>query len=116
MAPSSAFVTHMLQNPVPTYLLGTLPAILTIGAAPFSSLKLKFMHIFTTLACPFIGLFYFANINNGKDENKEDVVDVCAYWLNNNRFEGGVWPFGYRVQAIDTLSNENTALLNVLRN
>ncbi|CAG8563200.1 6069_t:CDS:2 [Paraglomus brasilianum] len=116
MAPSSAFVTHMLQNPVPTYLLGTLPAILTIGAAPFSSLKLKVMHIFTCLACPFVGLSYFDNINNGKDENKQDVVDACVYWLNSNRFEGGVWPFGYRVQAIDTRpNNENTALLKVLR-
>ena len=46
----------------------------------------------------------------------ERIVDSCAYWLNSNRFEGGVWPFGYRVQAIDTRSNnENTALIKALR-
>ncbi|CAG8570386.1 1135_t:CDS:1 [Paraglomus occultum] len=116
MAPSSAFVTHMLQNPVPTYLLGTLPAILTIGAAPFSSLKLKVSHIFICLASPFVGLFYFVNINFGEDGDDQDVVDACVYWLNCNRFEGGIWPFGYRVQAIDARpNNQNVPLPKALR-
>ena len=73
MAPSSAFVTHMLQNPVPTYLLGTLPAILTIGAAPFTSLKLKISHILICISCPFVGLFYFVNIKNGKMKMKKTL-------------------------------------------
>src|SRR6185312_6377720 len=98
-APSS-FITHILLNPVPRYLLGTLSAILTIGAAPFSRLKLKLLHVLLCLGCLFVGLFYFVNNNNGEDTNNQDVIDGCVYWLNSNCFAGGIWPFGYARPAL----------------
>jgi hypothetical protein len=68
-----------LQNLVPQYVLGTLPAVATIGATPVEGLISKLFWMFRCLSCPFTGLFYFCNIGN---------VDraMNAYWLDSVNF------------------------------
>ncbi|CAG8720376.1 10246_t:CDS:1, partial [Ambispora leptoticha] len=51
-----------LLNPIPQYVLGSLPAIATIGAAPMEDFFQKIMWLFRCLGSPFIGLFYTCNI------------------------------------------------------
>ncbi|CAG8515970.1 4339_t:CDS:1 [Scutellospora calospora] len=70
---------HGLQDPIPQYVLGSLPAILTIGATPFKGVGRKLGWFVRCLGCPFVGLFYFCNI-------KSDKVTMCAYWLSANNF------------------------------
>jgi hypothetical protein len=68
-----------IQNPIPQYVLGTLPAIATIGATPKSGLVAKLTWLARCLGCPFTGLFYFCNI-------KSDPVAMSAYWLPSDHF------------------------------
>ncbi|RIA96700.1 hypothetical protein C1645_815009 [Glomus cerebriforme] len=70
---------HSLQEPVPQYVLGCIPAIATMGAAPSSGLLNKLLWIFRCLGCPFTGLFYYCNINN-------NPIAMSAYWLDSDQF------------------------------
>ncbi|CAG8676210.1 11543_t:CDS:1, partial [Racocetra persica] len=94
---------HKLQNPVPQFVLGCLPAIAIIGASPEKGFKKKFLWMLRCLACPFTGLFYTFII-----ENKE--TSIFAYWLPSERFitdnNGKVRniPFGYHYKAISNLT------------
>jgi hypothetical protein len=76
-----------LQDPIPQYVLGCLPAIATIGAAPDNGLMNKLIWIFRSLGSPFSGLFYFCNI----DQN-----GMCAYWLPSDSFIQNGNPISYR--------------------
>ncbi|CAG8479707.1 9091_t:CDS:1 [Ambispora leptoticha] len=51
-----------LLSPMPPYVLGSLPAIATIGAAPMEDFFQKLMWLSRCLGSPFIGLFYTCNI------------------------------------------------------
>src|SRR6266542_605932 len=84
-----------LQDPVPQYVLGCLPAIATIGAAPDNGLMNKLIWIFRALGCPFSGLFYFCNEKS-----------MCAYWLTSNSFVKdrrtiSYRPFGHHAMELD---------------
>ncbi|KAF0457162.1 hypothetical protein F8M41_001243 [Gigaspora margarita] len=72
-------VLTQIQNPIPHYLVGALPVIITLGATPHSGLTAKIQRLFLCLGCPFIGLLYFCNISNNKPE-------MCAYWLKSECF------------------------------
>ncbi|CAG8563163.1 6067_t:CDS:1 [Paraglomus brasilianum] len=96
----------VLQNPIPLYLLGAIPALFVAGHAPFSTLTSKFLHILVCLGCPFTPLFYFLHVEAGVSQ---DGVDNCAYWLPAAKFEyrdgeNGVvrrWPFGFKTKSLD---------------
>ncbi|RIA85798.1 hypothetical protein C1645_781140 [Glomus cerebriforme] len=77
-----------LQDPAPQYVLGCLPAIATIGAAPDNGLINKLLWIFRCLGCPFTGLFYSCNINS-------DPISMSTYWLASDQFikNGNKIPF-----------------------
>lgn len=81
MAPEPALLTaiHILQNPIPQYVLGTLPAIAIMGTTPRDKLSSKLSWVLRCLGCPFTGLFYFCNIGNSK-------VEMSAYWLKAENF------------------------------
>src|SRR3954451_18271282 len=68
-----------LQNLVPQYVLGCIPAVATIGATPVDGLPNKLLWMLRCLSCPFTGLFYFWNIGN---------IDraMNAYWLDSRNF------------------------------
>ncbi|GBC04558.1 hypothetical protein RclHR1_05730014 [Rhizophagus clarus] len=66
-----------LQDPVPQYVLGCLPAIATIGASPDDGLMNKIMWILRSLGSPFSGLFYYCNVGQ---------KEMVAYWLTANNF------------------------------
>jgi hypothetical protein len=68
-----------LQNPIPQYVLGTLPAIATMGATPKNGMFAKLTWLARCLSCPFTGLFYFCNI-------KSDPVAMSTYWLSSDHF------------------------------
>ncbi|CAG8472149.1 9506_t:CDS:2 [Ambispora leptoticha] len=72
------FVRNLL-NPVPQYVLGSLPAIATIGAAPMEDFFQKIMWVFRCLGCPFIGLFYTCNIPSD---------ETAIFWLPKRCFRG----------------------------
>lgn len=76
-----------LQDPIPQYVLGCLPAVATIGAAPDNGLMNKLIWIFRSLGSPFSGLFYFCNINEKR---------MCAYWLTSDNFIQNGNPISYR--------------------
>ncbi|CAG8601402.1 6777_t:CDS:2 [Ambispora leptoticha] len=58
-----AFVHHLLE-PIPQYVLGCLPALATIGAAPMENFLHKLIWVAICLGCPFTGLFYTCIIPN----------------------------------------------------
>src|SRR4051794_25602049 len=68
-----------LQNLIPQYVLGTLPAIATIAATPENGLCAKLIWLARCLSCPFTGLFYFCNIEC-------DPVAMSTYWLPSSYF------------------------------
>ncbi|CAG8575986.1 11832_t:CDS:2 [Gigaspora rosea] len=68
-----------IQNPIPQYVLVCLPALATIGTAPYSSLKKKMFWIFRCLGCPFTGLFYSCN-------TADNAIAICIYWLSSKHF------------------------------
>ncbi|CAG8614562.1 3046_t:CDS:1 [Paraglomus occultum] len=107
--PLPVFITDILQNPIPQYLLGVLPAILILGDSPFLTSLSKTLHVFICLGCPFAGLFYFLNINTNLNQNDVNI-DSCAYWLPADRFYGGRWPFGFHARRI----NCNSDIRNIL--
>ncbi|CAB4398510.1 unnamed protein product [Rhizophagus irregularis] len=91
-----------LQDPIPQYVLGCLPAIATIGAAPDNGLMNKLIWIFRSLGSPFSGLFYFCNINE---------KGMCAYWLPSDSFiQNGntilYRPFGHHAMELDLTPNQ----------
>ena len=92
----SVFITNILVNPIPQYLLGILPAILVLGDSPFSTLFSKTMHVFLCLGCPFTGLFYFLNVDTGPSS-----IDQCVYWLLPKYFHKKQFPFGYNSKKIE---------------
>ncbi|CAG8665784.1 6022_t:CDS:2 [Funneliformis mosseae] len=68
-----------LQDPVPQYVLGCLPAIATIGVAPWDDFMEKLIWLARCLGCPFTGLFYTCCV-------KSDETSLCAYWLPSKSF------------------------------
>ncbi|RIB24389.1 hypothetical protein C2G38_2070119 [Gigaspora rosea] len=72
-------IFNILQNPVPQYVLGSLPAILTIGTTPHETLLAKFLWFVRCLGCPFAGLFYFCSIESNS-------IEMSAYWLESKKF------------------------------
>ncbi|CAG8582901.1 11807_t:CDS:1 [Dentiscutata erythropus] len=70
---------NQIQNPIPHYLVGALPVIITLGTTPHSGIKAKLQRLFLCLGCPFIGLLYFCNVSNNKTE-------MCTYWLKAECF------------------------------
>src|ERR1044072_3212784 len=68
-----------LQNYIPQYILGTLPAIATIASTPESGLITKLLWVARCLGCPFTGLLYFCTTSS-------DPVAMSAYWLPSNDF------------------------------
>ncbi|CAG8614251.1 18995_t:CDS:1, partial [Racocetra fulgida] len=92
MAPEPALLKaiHFLQNPIPQYVLGTLPAIAIMGTTPNKTLLEKLTWVLQCLGCPFIGLFYFCNVGSkigGKVEY--ETVEMCVYWLASKCFIQG---------------------------
>ncbi|CAJ0827877.1 14839_t:CDS:2 [Entrophospora sp. SA101] len=72
-------VIRELQEPMPQYVLGLIPVIVTLGAAPFETLVYKLAWIFKSISAPFIGLFYYLVIG-------VDPVEMCIYWLPEDSF------------------------------
>ncbi|CAI2187870.1 19088_t:CDS:2 [Funneliformis geosporum] len=72
-------IISKLQDPVPQYVLGCLPAIATIGAAPWEEFMDKLIWLARCLGCPFTGLFYSCCI-------KSDKTASCTYWLPSDCF------------------------------
>src|ERR1044072_7538948 len=68
-----------LQNSIPQYILGTLPAIATIASTPESGLITKLLWLARCLGCPFTGLLYFCITSS-------NPVAMSAYWLSSNYF------------------------------
>jgi hypothetical protein len=68
-----------LQQPIPQYVLGTLPAIATIASTPESGLITKLIWLARCLGCPFTGLFYFCIISS-------DPIAMSTYWLPSKYF------------------------------
>jgi len=85
--------------------LGSLPAIATIGIAPDNGLKAKLIWLIRCLGCPFTGLFYFCNVD-------DDPVAMCAYWLSSEYFidDGNnnisYRPFGHYVKNIQAVQEQ----------
>ncbi|GES93502.1 hypothetical protein GLOIN_2v1478081 [Rhizophagus clarus] len=87
-----------LQNPAPQYVLGSVPAIATIGAAPDSGLINKLLWILRCLGCPFTGLFYSCNVSC-------DPIAMSAFWLPSDHFVKNGYkvlyrPFGHHTMEI----------------
>ncbi|CAG8551400.1 8155_t:CDS:2 [Ambispora gerdemannii] len=86
-----------LSNPVPPYVLGCLPAIATIGAAPKDAFIDKLLWVVQCLACPFLGLFYTCNVRSN---------ETAIYWLPSRCFIGVDGseihhrPFGHRAMMV----------------
>src|SRR4051812_31501778 len=78
-----------LLNPIPQYILGSLPAITIVGATPREKFAEKLAWVFRCLGCPFTGLFYSCNVGSSK-------VEQTLYWLPSNYFQ-------YRKQNDPTL-------------
>ncbi|KAF0425633.1 hypothetical protein F8M41_006309 [Gigaspora margarita] len=103
---------HRLQNPVPQFVIGCLPAIAIIGASPEKGFKKKLFWILRCLACPFTGIFYTLII-----ENKEE--SIFAYWLPSERFISDndervqYMPFGYHAKKILTPTDAQQECINV---
>ncbi|CAG8487805.1 1431_t:CDS:1 [Ambispora gerdemannii] len=72
-----AKLIRKLQDPVPQYVLGCLPAVATIGAAPKKSFITKLFWVARCLGCPFIGLFYTCNVK---------IDETTIYWLKKSCF------------------------------
>ncbi|CAG8719302.1 18795_t:CDS:1, partial [Racocetra persica] len=70
---------HKLQNPIPQFVLGTLPILAIVATNPYKSLLAKLLWFARCLGSPFFGLFYFCNI-----ECKP--IEMCSYWLEANNF------------------------------
>ncbi|CAG8452072.1 7233_t:CDS:1 [Scutellospora calospora] len=108
MASEPALITliHRLQNPIPQFVLGTLPILAIIGTTPHKKLLPKLLWFARCLGCPFCGLFYFCCIES-------NPIEMCSYWLEAKNFfirtkgdndskaveEGEkvrelIWPFG----------------------
>ncbi|CAI2177103.1 8810_t:CDS:1 [Funneliformis geosporum] len=68
-----------LLSSLPSYVLGCLPTIATIGASPMRGFLEKLMWVYRCLGCPFTGLYYTCNINN-------DETSLCCYWLEAKYF------------------------------
>ncbi|CAG8563179.1 6068_t:CDS:1 [Paraglomus brasilianum] len=108
-----ADIISILQNPIPLYLLGVIPALFVAGDAPFSTLTSKFLQILVCLGCPFTTLFYFVHVKSGVDDDGVEVIpDNAAYWPPKDKFQFRVpnrpennivnmWPFGSNVKSLD---------------
>src|SRR6266496_1673725 len=55
------FVRKLL-NPIPQYVLGSLPAIAIVGETPREKFAEKIAWVLRCLGCPFTGLFYSCNV------------------------------------------------------
>ncbi|CAI2189453.1 5727_t:CDS:2, partial [Funneliformis geosporum] len=94
-----------LQDPVPQYVLGCLPAIATIGAAPWDDFTDKLLWLTRCLGCPFTGLFYTCCI-------KHDVTSLCIYWLPSDRFRHNGDEIQYRPFGIYAMDAGQVEFLN----
>ncbi|GBC01927.1 hypothetical protein RclHR1_04390012 [Rhizophagus clarus] len=97
-----------LQNPAPQYVLGSVPAIATIGAAPDSGLINKLLWILRCLGCPFTGLFYSCNIS-------KDPIAMSTYWLTSDHFMKNGYkvpyrPFGHHTMEIAVDEQEKVVI------
>src|SRR6266542_5177382 len=72
------FVRKLL-NPIPQYVLGSLPAIAIVGETPREKFAEKIAWVLRCLGCPFTGLFYSCNVGSAK-------TDKCLYWLPSDYF------------------------------
>ncbi|CAG8845741.1 3720_t:CDS:1, partial [Gigaspora margarita] len=70
---------HKLQNPIPQFVLGTLPILAIIATTPYKSLLTRLLWFARCLGSPFCRLFYFCNIEC-------ELVEMCSYWLEANDF------------------------------
>ncbi|CAG8584368.1 5364_t:CDS:1 [Cetraspora pellucida] len=77
--PALIMLINRLQNPIPQYVLGSLPIITIIGTTPRESLLWKLLWFMRCLGCPFTGMLYFCNIEKKK-------VEMCVYWLESVHF------------------------------
>ncbi|CAJ0839567.1 8693_t:CDS:2 [Entrophospora sp. SA101] len=104
-----------LQEPMPQYVLGLIPVILTLGAAPFESLVHKLTWIFKCISTPYTGLFYCLNI-------KDNPVEMCIYWLPEEYFvttNGEILdfqPVGHHVKDMLITSEQKKILKNCTAN
>ncbi|CAG8596774.1 1_t:CDS:2 [Paraglomus occultum] len=105
-----ADVFRVLQNIFPAYLFPTIAALMIAGDGPFSTPGTRFFHILVCLGCPFIPLFLFLHVKSGVDEDGEEIPNISAYWLPEDKFRApnceenqfvNVWPFGFRVKSLD---------------
>ncbi|CAB4411669.1 unnamed protein product [Rhizophagus irregularis] len=97
-----------LQDPAPQYVLGCVPAIATIGAAPDNGLTNKLLWILRCLGCPFTGLFYTCNIGS-------DPIAMSTYWLTSDHFMKDGYkipyrPFGHYTMKIAIDEQDNTVV------
>ncbi|KAF0464847.1 hypothetical protein F8M41_026407 [Gigaspora margarita] len=92
-----------LLDPIPQYVLGSLTALVIMGASPADKFTEKIAWLFRCLGCPFTGLFYSINIG-GKRESR------CMYWLSSDKFvtDKGTAPkyrpfgfYAYEIQNAD---------------
>ncbi|CAG8771534.1 26782_t:CDS:2 [Gigaspora margarita] len=81
MASESELLTliRKLQNPIPQFVLGTIPILAVVATTPYKRLLTKLLWFARCLGCPFCGLFYFCNI-------KCEPIEMCSYWLEANDF------------------------------
>ncbi|CAG8503142.1 29542_t:CDS:2 [Gigaspora margarita] len=84
-------VFHALQNPVPQYLLGLLPVLLTLGSTPYESLLEKFLWFLRCLESS----KNTSNIETKIVINNKDEVDNKV--ISEQEFPR---PFGYHVMKI----------------
>jgi hypothetical protein len=101
-----------LQDPAPQYVLGCVPAIATIGAAPDSGLINKILWILRCLGCPFTGLFYFCNIDS-------DPIAMSTYWLTADHFMKDGYkipyrPFGHYTREI-AVDEQDVVVIKLLK-
>ncbi|CAG8622495.1 2157_t:CDS:1, partial [Paraglomus occultum] len=73
-----------LQNPVPLYCLGVIPAVFIIADSPFSTLTSKVWYTLACLSSPFTPLFYYVSVGSRTDTS---ILDKCCYWLPADKFE-----------------------------
>ncbi|CAG8525420.1 6834_t:CDS:1 [Dentiscutata heterogama] len=113
---------HKLQNPMPQYVLGTLPILAIVAATPKTTLMKKLLWFARSLGTPFFGLFYFCNIDC-------EHIEMCSYWLeaedfictwddNNSKVveEGETkgmirnWPFGHHAMSIKPTDSQKNIM------
>jgi hypothetical protein len=70
-------LNYKLKNPIPSYVLCCLPAIATMGAAPYEELIAKIFWLVICLSNPFLGLYYTCNIK---------INEIVVFWLSKENF------------------------------